>query len=137
MKAFKLDDEPKITSGFKVPEAYFDDLQSKVNQRLQEDETPVISLFAQRKTWIMAIAAVFIIALTIPLIHYMNRSSTEIDKGTLENYLTNHADISDDDIVELFNENDIQKMKVDLKIDDKELEDILTADGNVEDYIVD
>jgi len=109
MKAFKLDDEPKITSGFKVPEAYFDDLQSKVNQRLQEDETPVISLFAQRKTWIMAIAAVFIIALTIPLIHYMNRSSTEIDKGTLENYLTNHADISDDDIVELFNENDIQE----------------------------
>ena len=137
MKAFKLDDEPKIASGFKAPEGYFDDFQSKVNQRLQEHETPVISLFAKRKTWILAVAAVFIIGLSIPLINYMNTSSTEIDKGTLENYLTNNADISNDEIVELLNESDIQKMKIDLKMDDQELEDILTADGHIEDYIVD
>lgn len=137
MKAFKLDEEPKIATGYKVPDAYFDAFQSKVNQRLNESETPVVSLFARRKTWVMAVAAVFILALSIPLVQYLNSTSTEIDKGSLENYLANHADISEDEIVELLDENDIQKIKVDLKIEDRELEDILTADNNIEDYIVD
>ena len=136
MKAFKLDNETKLTSGFKVPDGYFDDLQNKVNQRLSANEAPVISLFERRKTVILAIAAVFVIALSIPLVNYQKTETTEIDKSTLENYLLNNADISNDEIVELLNEEDIQKMRIDLKIEDQELEDILTADNNMEDYIV-
>ncbi len=137
MKAFKLDNETKISSGFKAPDHYFDDFQHKVNQRLSANEPPVISLFARRKTLILAVAAVFIIALSIPLINYINTDAIEIDKGTLENYLANNTEISDDEIVELLNEEDIQKIKIDLKIEDQELEDILTADRNMEAYIVD
>jgi hypothetical protein len=137
MKTFKLDNEPKIASGFKVPDAYFDDLQSKIDQRLQENETPTISLFAKRKTWFIAAAAVFILALSIPLLNIMLTSSTEIDKDTLEMYLGNQTNLSNDDIVELLNEEDIQKIKIDLKIEDQELEDILTTNCNMEEYIVD
>ncbi len=137
MKVFKLKNEPKIATGYKVPDAYFEDFQSKVNHRLNKNETPVISLFAQRKIWILAIAAIFIIALSISLINVMNTSSSEIDKTTLENYLANNATISNDDIVELLNEDDINKIKIDLKIEDQTLEDILTANSNIEDYIVD
>ena len=137
MKDFKLDNEPKITPGFKVPEAYFDDFRSKVNQRLNEKETPVISLLAKRKKWILTIAAAFIIALSIPLVNYTHASYSEIDKSTLENYLANNTTINNDDIVELLNEDDIQKIKVDLKIEDQELEDILVADSNIEELIID
>jgi len=137
MKVFKLKNEPKIATGYKVPDAYFEDFQSKVNHRLNKNETPVISLFAQRKILILAIAAIFIIALSISLINVMNTSSSEIDKTTLENYLANNATISNDDIVELLNEDDINKIKIDLKIEDQTLEDILTANSNIEDYIVD
>ena len=42
MKTFKLDNEPKIATGFKVPDSYFDDFQSKIDQRLHENETPTI-----------------------------------------------------------------------------------------------
>ena len=137
MKVFKLKNEPKIATGYKVPDAYFEDFQSKVDHRLNKNETPVISLFAQRKILILAIAAIFIIALSISLINVMNTSSSEIDKTTLENYLANNATISNDDIVELLNEDDINKIKIDLKIEDQTLEDILTANSNIEDYIVD
>ena len=137
MKTFKLDNEPKIATGFKVPDSYFDDFQSKIDQRLQENETPTISLFAKRKTWFFAAAAVFIIALSIPLLNIMLTSSTEIDKDTLEMYLGNQTNLSNDDIVELLNEDDIQKIKIDLKIEDQELEDILTTNCNMEEYIVD
>ena len=34
MKEFRLDNEPKITSGFKTPEGYFDDLSKKINANL-------------------------------------------------------------------------------------------------------
>lgn len=137
MKTFKLDNEPKIATGFKVPDAYFDDFQSKIDQRLQENEKPTISLFAKRKTWFFAAAAVFIMALSIPLLNVMFTSSTEIDKDTLEMYLNNQTNLSNDDIVELLNEEDIQKIKIDLKIEDQELEDILTTNCNMEEYIVD
>ena len=137
MKTFKLDNEPKIATGFKVPDSYFDDFQSKIDQRLQENETSTISLFAKRKTWFFAAAALFIMALSIPLLNLMFTSSTEIDKDTLEMYLNNQTNLSNDDIVELLNEEDIQKIKIDLKIEDQELEDILTTNCNMEEYIVD
>ena len=137
MKTFKLDKEPKIATGFKVPDAYFDDFQSKIDQRLQENETQTISLFAKRKSWLFAAAAVFIMALSIPSLNIMQSSSTDIDKDTLERYLSNQTNLSNDDIVELLNEEDIQKMKIDLKIEDQELEDILSTNCNIEEYIVD
>jgi hypothetical protein len=137
MKTFKLDKEPKIATGFKVPDSYFDDFQSKIDQRLQENETQTISLFAKRKTWFFTAAAVFIMALSIPSLNIMQSSSTDIDKDTLERYLSNQTNLSNDDIVELLNEEDIQKMKIDLKIEDQELEDILSTNCNIEEYIVD
>ena len=33
MKEFKLDNERKITSGFKVPESYFDNLENEVQKK--------------------------------------------------------------------------------------------------------
>jgi hypothetical protein len=85
MKEFKLDKEPNITSGFTYPDTYFDDLESKVTQRLSEKETPIYSLFTKRKIVLFAIAAVFIIALSIPLVNLINVKTAEIEDILISN----------------------------------------------------
>ena len=135
MKEFKLDNEPKITSGFTFPDTYFDDLESKVIQRLPEKETPIYSLFTTRKIVLFAIAAVFIIALSIPIVNLMNVKTTEVDDAVLENYLTQQADISDEDIAELLDEENIKHIKIDVKIDNSELEDVLISNPDMEEYL--
>lgn len=135
MKGFKLDNEPKIASGWKTPDGYFDDFESKITERLSEKETPVIPLLSRRKTWLYAVAAVFVIGFSIPLVNSITTSNSDIDNATLENYLIDHTNLSDEDIAEQLNEEDLQKIKVDLNIEDKELEDLLTTDCNIEEYI--
>lgn len=49
MKTFKLENEPKIESGFIVPEQYFDDFSKKVLSQLPEENTKVIPLFQKEK----------------------------------------------------------------------------------------
>ena len=49
MKDFKLDNHPKINSGFKTPDHYFDDFSEKILHRLEEKESKVISIFYRRK----------------------------------------------------------------------------------------
>ncbi len=137
MKTFKLDNEPKIESGFKTPENYFDDFSVRVMQQLPKEEAKTISLFTRKKTWIYSAAAVLVLALTIPLVYnnFYNRSS-EIDEATLENYISYHSTVSDTDLVNLLDENDIQKINIDLDIEDKAIENELTADSNLEQYLL-
>jgi len=53
MKTFKLDSEPKIDSGFKTPDNYFDNFSANLIQKLQNEpiteKTKVISIFRKRK----------------------------------------------------------------------------------------
>ncbi len=135
MKEFKLDKEPKITSGFTIPNTYFEDLENKVIQRLPEKEIPVYTLFTKRKIVLFAIAAVFIIALSIPIVNVMKVKTPEIDAIVLENYLTQQTDISDEDIAELLNDENIKHIKIDVKIDNSELEDILISNPDMEEYL--
>ena len=62
--------------------------------------------------------------------------SLHIHRATLENYLSNHASISSDDLAELLNEEDIQKMRLEYKFEDKAVEDILSTNSNLEEYII-
>ncbi len=135
MKEFKLDNEPKITSGFTFPETYFDTLENKVIQRLPKKEAPVYPLFTQRKIVLFAIAAVFIIALSIPIVNVIKVKTPEIDAIILENYLTQQTDISEEDIAELLNDENIKHIKIDVKIDNSELEDILISNPDMEEYL--
>lgn len=137
MKDFKLDKETKLSSGFKVPDHYFDDLQSKIMQRLPEQEPQIISIFTTRKKWFFAAAAVLILTLSLPLINHMNAPfSSNVDDAALENYLINHAELSDDDLVEVLDIEDLQNMKINMRIEDQDLEDILTSNNNLEEDII-
>jgi hypothetical protein len=137
MNEFKLNNVPKIEPGFKVPEHYFDDFSSKVMQQLPVSDPKVISIFAKRKTWVFAVAAILVISLSIPIASKFKNQYNQLDNATLENYLSNHASISSDDLAELLNEEDIQKMRLEYKFEDKAVEDILSTNSNLEEYIID
>lgn len=137
MRTFKLDNEPKIESGFKIPEDYFDTFSARVMQQLPVEEPKTISLFTKRKTWIYAAAAVLVLALGIPVVYnnFYGRSS-EIDDATLENYISYHSNVSSLDIVNLLDENDIQKINIDLNIEDRAIENELSAENDLEQYLL-
>lgn len=135
MKEFKLDNEPKITPGFKAPEGYFENLENSVLQKITEKETPVYTLFTKRN-WFISAAAVFVIALSIPIVNYMNTSTSTIDQVQLETYLTEQSNLSEDDIVELLDEEKIKKIKLELNVNTNELEEALLTNSNLEEYLI-
>lgn len=136
MKTFKLTNEPKIKSGFIIPESYFDHFSEKVMQQLPNEDPKVISLFLSRKSWIYAAAALIGLGLIIPIHNGFGNHSSEIDEVILENYIANKSDISDTDLASLLDEEDIQKMSIDLSIEDKSIENELSANTNLEQYII-
>lgn len=135
MKEFRLDNEPKITSGFKTPEGYFDDLSEKINANLPKNEPKVISIFQKRKTWIYGIAAVLAISLSV--IFYQQSQSTEtLDADFLENYIARNTTVSEYDLLELLEKEDIEKIQIDLDIQDDILEETMINNTNLEHYII-
>ncbi len=136
MKTFKLENEPKIESGFKIPENYFENFSAKVLQQLPENETKVISIFLRTKTWIYAAAAIIVLALTIPVYNNYHTTSSDIDTASLENYIAYNSSVSDADLVNLLDEKDIQKISTNLNIEDKNIEDELSSNKNLEQYLL-
>lgn len=135
MKEFRLDNEPKITSGFKTPEGYFDDLSEKINANLPKNEPKVISIFQKRKTWIYGIAAVLAISLSV--VFYQQSQSTEtLDAEFLENYIARNTTVSEYDLLELLEKEDIEKIQIDLDIQDDILEETMINNTNLEHYII-
>ena len=133
MKTFKLENEPKIKSGFITPDNYFDDFSTKIMRQLPTDEPKVIYFFLRKKTWFYSAAAIIILSLIIP--NYINNSS-EIETISLENYITYQSTISDVELVSLLDENDIQKMNEDLNLENKHLENELSSEANIDIYLL-
>jgi cell division protein FtsL len=137
MKNFNLGNEPKITSGFRTPDGYFDTFSEKVLAQLPKQETKVISIFSSKKVWYFAVAAVLILMLSIPLFTKYSTQQEEIDTATLENYIAYQSNISEEEIVNLLEQDDLDKMKLDFNIDDATIEDALKSNSNLEQYLID
>lgn len=137
MNDFKLDNEPKITSGFKMPEGYFDTFSEKVLAQLPKEEPKVILLSGSRKRWYFAAAAILVLMLTIPFYNNYKLNQQEVDSATLENYIAYQSTISEDEIIDLLDQEDVDRMKMDLNVDDTAIEDALKSNSNLEEYLID
>ena len=138
MKDFKLDQHPKIGTGLKAPDNYFDNLSSTITARIHEgemSETKVISLFKRKVMWIPAAAAVLILALMIPFYNSVNTTTNTLDSTTIENYINYGSDISQYELVNLLDDEDIESIDKNIKLDDTMIEEILTTNSNFESYI--
>ena len=140
MKPFKLDNTPKIESGFKTPDNYFENFQASLIEKLANEpiveETKVISIFKKRRTVLLAIAAVFTIALMIPIAYQSYSKSKDLDSATIENYLTEEDHINQDEII-----NEIEPESNIIIVDTKEietqaLEDMLASNPNIENLVI-
>ena len=103
--------------------------------QLPKEETKVISIFSKRKNWLYACAAILVLALSVP--SFFQNQTNEIDATALENYLAINSGISEVDLIDLLQTEDINKIQINSNIDDKTVEDILINNSNFEQYIAD
>jgi hypothetical protein len=136
MKTFKLEDEPKIETGFIIPENYFENFSEKLMLELPKEETKVISLFQKRNFLIMMVAAVLVIALMIPILNPNSANTKELDAAALENYLSYQTNMNQYDLISVLDSHDLNKMKTSLTLEDETVEDILISNANLENYIL-
>jgi hypothetical protein len=114
MKQFDLNNDPKIESGFKVPENYFEQFEAKVMAKLVENEkkVKVISIFKQKKFWYPAVAAILIIGILIPM--YLNHNKE--NQFSTSDYLAYENTITTDDIAENLTDEDITAIEKSLQL---------------------
>jgi ABC-type antimicrobial peptide transport system permease subunit len=136
MNDFKLDNEPKITSGFTIPDGYFDTFSEKILAQIPIHEPKVISIFNITKTLYFVAAAIVIVMLSIPLYLKYSIKNQELDATTIENYIAYDSSISEDEIVDLLDKEDLVKMKIEFNLQDEDLETILSTNSNLEQYII-
>ncbi len=135
MKAFKLENEPKIKTGFKTPDHYFDDLSAKVLQQINEKEVRVIPIYKRKKVLSLAAAAAIVIALMIPVVNNYNATSKELDEATLETYLSYQSNLNQYDLAKELDTKDIEKIGKSVALEQETLEDILSSNPNIENLI--
>jgi 3-deoxy-D-arabino-heptulosonate 7-phosphate (DAHP) synthase class II len=138
MKAFKLENEPKIESGFKTPDHYFENFSEKLMHQLPEKEPKVISLFQKNKKFFLLVAAVLILALFVPIFYVSTiaTSSNEIDSTTLENYLSYQSSVNQYDLIDGLEPDEISNIKAPVALEDATIEDLLVVNANLENLII-
>ena len=131
MENFKLKDSQK--SGFNAPDGYFDRLPQMVFAKIEEK--PVLSLFQRNRKYIMAAAAVLILALMLPVYNALS-TKTELDEATIESYLAYHSGMTQFDLLTEMNPEDLAEMETTLPIEDAVIEEMLTTNSNFEQLLI-
>lgn len=134
MKDFKLDSVAGIKSGFKAPDAYFDNLEDKLVARLPQREAKVVPLYRRRPVWVTSAAAVVVVSLSLLLEKKDTAKVAMPDSIAMENYLIEEAGLSAYDLQQNLDRQDISELRVEsAPISDKALEEYL-SDQNINLY---
>lgn len=134
MKAFKLENEPKMKTGFKTPDHYFDEFSAKVLQQINENEVKVIPIYRRKRVITMLAAAIVVVALMIPIVNNYNKSG-ELDEATLETYLSYQSNVNQYDLIRELDIQDIESINKNVALEQETLEDILYSNPNIENLI--
>ena len=84
MKEFKLNDYNKITTGFTIPEGYFDQFTVELNNKssLAKTEVKVVSIKTKRE--LTLVAAIVVVALSVSVYSKIIISNSD-ENNTTEN----------------------------------------------------
>ncbi|MBP6040581.1 MAG: hypothetical protein KA509_02125 [Flavobacterium sp.] len=132
MKKFNLENVPKTTSGFIVPDNYFEDFSNKVLSQLPDETNRVIPLYKQKSKLLMAVAALLIIGLFIPIFKQLPKPAEELDLTTLENHLSYQTNINQYDLISELDEDDLNKMGATIQLKDDIIEEHLSTNSDLE-----
>lgn len=136
MKTFKLENEPKIETGFNTPEHYFENFTIKMMEQLPKNEQKVISIFQKRKKIFMLVAAVLVLALLIPILNPSTENSKDLDAAALENYITYQSNVNQYDLINVLESEDINTINSGIVLEDDAIEDHLSINSNLENLIL-
>ena len=138
MKPFDLENKNEIKSGFKVPDNYFEQFEAKMMAQIPvEKETKVVSLFYRKQVWISAIAAVFLLAIAIPVYFNMAKENN-LDASTIENYLAQQQNVGITELSKHLTDDDIIALEKNLSLNESNpdaVEDYLSESENLDYYI--
>ena len=138
MKQFDLENKNEIKSGFKVPDNYFEQFEAKMMAQIPvEKETKVVSLFYRKQVWISAIAAVFLLAIAIP-VYFNMASESNLDASTIENYLAQQQNVGITELSKHLTDDDIIALEKNLSLNESNpdaVEDYLSESENLDYYI--
>jgi hypothetical protein len=138
MKPFELMNKNKIKSGFKVPENYFEQLEAKMMEQIQvKNETKIVSIFYRKQLWISAIAAVFLLAIAIP-VYFNVANKNNLDATTIEMYLSQQQGINITELSKHLTDEDIVALEQNLSLSEKNpdaTEEYLLETENLDYYI--
>jgi cell division protein FtsL len=141
MKPLEFKNNVQPNTGFKIPEGYFEAFENKMMHQIFAKDTAikntVLSLFHKKYIGMSGIAAVFIVALAIPL-YFTQTQITSLESSTIEQYLTQQQNISTTEIIPHLSDEDILKLTSSLGIsatESNDIENYLSESENLE-YII-
>ena len=127
MNDFKLNNGPKITPGFTIPDTYFESFTNRLMQQLPKQEVKVVPLYKRKPVWFSA-AAGFVIMATLG-VFYTTITSTapsQPDDAAIENYLVYQANVNSYDLMQNLDQQDIDELEKSIVINDDAIKDYLT-----------
>ncbi|MFC7772892.1 hypothetical protein [Flavobacterium sp. GCM10027622] len=121
MKKFDLHNDPKIESGFTIPDNYFDTFEERLIQQLpfEENNTKVIQLWQRKSFWISSVAAVFLLSFGIWTYFAQTNANTIISSSE---YLAYENDLTTEDIAEHLTDEDIASLENEMQLYDTKTE---------------
>ena len=131
MKLLKPKGSTLPSSLFHVPIDYFDDLNART-MLIVTNSNKTSSIFGDYQTFLFRVAAVLILALSIPLVNQINKKP--IDSEEIERYIS-LSNVDDMELATLLTASDLEDFNTNIKIDDSVIEDILLSNSNFETYI--
>jgi len=125
MNDFKLNETQKITTGFTIPNDYFESFTQRLMQQLPKPEVKVVPLYKRKPIWLSA-AAGFIVMLTMGLLFTNTTQTTQPDDDAIEHYLVYTANVNSYDLMQNLDQQDIDKLAKSIVISDDALKEYLS-----------
>ena len=134
MNEFKLNKKPKLTAGFRTPDAYFEAVSDKIFETATRKTNP-ISVFRMSTKWKMAVAAILVIGVFVPVYMTLTKDTLEVEAPTIENYIVNNTNINQFDLISELESEEIENINVNLNLDGDNVDAILTSNAKIENLI--
>ena len=132
MKNIGLDTEPKIASGFKIPDDYLLYFEHRLMEQIESVPTKKRHFFRSKRIWVPIVAAVFLVVIAFPMYFNLAKKSN-LDHQTIENYLVQDRKIETDDLLEHLSDDDISNLRntLEIQLSNEEIDEYLTNSTNL------
>jgi hypothetical protein len=129
MKPIDLKNIDKQNIGFRIPEGYFEDFETKIMQQIitknGTGQNTVISLFHRKHIWMSSIAAIFVVSIAVP-VYFNNAKMSSLETSAIEHYLMQQHNVTTAEIIPHLSDDDIANLATSLEVSATECDNIET-----------